>query len=56
MHVSTFFTEEEVCKVVFQIDNKSKDLLRVFKEFHYSGVINQNTNATFITYQGSPIS
>ena len=62
------FTEEEISKAIFQLDNYKapgpddftiavfqdcwdvikEDLVRVFTEFHRSGIINQSTNASFI--------
>ena len=58
------FTEEEISKTIFQLDRDKapepdglfqdcwdvikENLVRVFAEFHRSGVINQSTNASFI--------
>ncbi|KAJ9674188.1 hypothetical protein PVL29_023628 [Vitis rotundifolia] len=49
------FTEEEISKAIFQLDIfqdcwdvVKEDLVRVFAEFHRSGIINQSTNASFI--------
>ncbi|RVW96070.1 Transposon TX1 uncharacterized 149 kDa protein [Vitis vinifera] len=62
------FTEEEIFKVIFQMDRDKapgpdgftiavfqdcwevikEDLVKVFAEFHRSGIINQSTNASFI--------
>ncbi|KAJ9685133.1 hypothetical protein PVL29_017245 [Vitis rotundifolia] len=52
------FTEEEIYKAIFQMDRDkalgpdgftiAEDLVRVFDEFHRSGIINQSTNASFI--------
>ncbi|RVW25634.1 putative ribonuclease H protein [Vitis vinifera] len=62
------FTEEEICKAIFQMDRDKapgpdgftiavfqdcwevikEDLVKVFTEFHRSGIINQSTNASFI--------
>ncbi|KAJ9709801.1 hypothetical protein PVL29_001319 [Vitis rotundifolia] len=62
------FTEEEISKVIFQLDRDKapgpdgftiavfqdcwdvikEDLVRVFAEFHRSGIFNRSTNASFI--------
>ncbi|KAJ9680326.1 hypothetical protein PVL29_019595 [Vitis rotundifolia] len=56
--LDSLFTEEEISKAVFQLDREKapgpdgftivEDLVRVFAEFHRSGIINQSTNASFI--------
>ncbi|KAL6337229.1 hypothetical protein AAG906_036543 [Vitis piasezkii] len=46
------FAEAEIFNAIFQLDRDKApgpdDLVRVFAEFHNSGIINQNTNASFI--------
>ncbi|KAJ9709585.1 hypothetical protein PVL29_001188 [Vitis rotundifolia] len=42
------FTEEEIYKAIFHMDRDRAQQLRVFDEFHRSGIINQSTNASFI--------
>ena len=68
LRLDSLFTEEEISKVIFQLDRDKapgpdgfiitvfqecwdvikEELVRVFAEFHRSGIINQSTNASFI--------